>query len=72
METGWNSINGEFHASYCKEGIAVGPVDFITMDLVQGWIFVGAQDESISSMEACPEGSANCAHSVEMQTIEWM
>jgi uncharacterized protein (DUF1499 family) len=30
--------------------------------LVQGWIFVGAQDESISSMEACPEGSANCAH----------
>ena len=30
--------------------------------LVQGWIFVGAQDESISSMESCPEGSANCAH----------
>ena len=30
--------------------------------LVQGWIFVGAQDESISSMEACSEGSANCAH----------
>jgi len=30
--------------------------------LVQAWIFVGAQDESISSMEACPEGSANCAH----------
>ena len=30
--------------------------------LVQGWIFVGAQDESISSMEVCPEGSANCAH----------
>ena len=29
---------------------------------VQGWIFVGAQDESISSMESCPEGSANCAH----------
>ena len=30
--------------------------------LVQGWIFIGAQDEVISSMEACPEGSANCAH----------
>ena len=30
--------------------------------LVQVWIFVGAQDESISSMEACSEGSANCAH----------
>lgn len=30
--------------------------------LVQGWIFVGAQDESISSMEVCPDGSANCAH----------
>ena len=30
--------------------------------LVQGWIVVGAQDESISSMEACPEASANCAH----------
>ena len=30
--------------------------------LVQGWILVGAQDTSISSMEACPEGSANCAH----------
>lgn len=30
--------------------------------LVQGWIFVGAQDESIASMETCPEGSANCAH----------
>ena len=30
--------------------------------LVQGLIFVGAQDESISSMESCPEGSANCAH----------
>ncbi|MEC7272215.1 MAG: DUF1499 domain-containing protein [Candidatus Thermoplasmatota archaeon] len=30
--------------------------------LVQGWILVGAQDESISSMEACTEGSANCAH----------
>ena len=27
-----------------------------------GWIFVGAQDESISSMEVCTEGSANCAH----------
>ena len=30
--------------------------------LVQGWILVGAQDESISSMEACPDSSANCAH----------
>jgi len=30
--------------------------------LVQAWIFVGAQDESITSMEACTEGSANCAH----------
>ena len=30
--------------------------------LVQGWIFVAAQDESISSMETCPETSANCAH----------
>jgi len=30
--------------------------------LVQGWIFVGAQDEPIASMETCPEGSANCAH----------
>ena len=30
--------------------------------LVQAWIFVAAQDESISFMETCPEGSANCAH----------
>ena len=30
--------------------------------LVQAWIFVAAQDESISSMETCPDGSANCAH----------
>ena len=30
--------------------------------LVQAWIFVGAQDESITFMEACTEGSANCAH----------
>lgn len=30
--------------------------------LVQAWIFVGAQDVSITSMEACTEGSANCAH----------
>ncbi|MDP6865483.1 MAG: DUF1499 domain-containing protein [Candidatus Poseidoniaceae archaeon] len=30
--------------------------------LVQGWIFVAAQDEVILSMETCPETSANCAH----------
>ncbi len=30
--------------------------------LVQAWIFVAAQDESITSMETCPEGSANCSH----------
>ena len=30
--------------------------------LVQGWILVAAQDETISSMETCPEPSANCAH----------
>ncbi len=29
---------------------------------VQGWIFVAAQDEPISSMETCSETSANCAH----------
>ncbi|MAY04815.1 MAG: hypothetical protein CMB25_04335 [Euryarchaeota archaeon] len=30
--------------------------------LVQAFIFVAAQDEAITSMETCPEGSANCAH----------
>ena len=30
--------------------------------LVQVFIFVAAQDEAITSMETCPEGSANCAH----------
>ena len=30
--------------------------------LVQAWILVAAQDETISDMETCPDGSANCAH----------
>ena len=30
--------------------------------LVQGWVFVGAQDESITTMSECSDGSANCAH----------
>ncbi len=30
--------------------------------LVQVYIFVAAQDEIISSMQTCPEGSTNCAH----------
>tara|TARA_B100000073_G_C23532093_1_gene492409 strand:+ start:240 stop:716 length:477 start_codon:yes stop_codon:yes gene_type:complete len=30
--------------------------------MVQAWIFVAAQDESISSMKTCSDTSANCAH----------
>ena len=30
--------------------------------LVQAWILAAAQDETISDMESCPDGSANCAH----------
>ena len=30
--------------------------------MVQAWIFIAAQDETISSMETCPDTSANCAH----------
>ena len=30
--------------------------------MVQAWIFVAAQDESISSMKTCSDTSANCPH----------
>ena len=63
MEEGWNSIKGLFsmHPTVSKALLLILLIASPWI-LVQGWIFVGAQDESISSMESCPEGSANCAH----------
>ena len=63
MEDGWNSIKGLFsmHPTVSKALLLILLIASPWI-LVQGWIFVGAQDESISSMESCPEGSANCAH----------
>ena len=61
METGWNSINGVFHASYCKQGIAVGLVGASPWILVQGWILSVHKTSPFLPWQLV-QASANCAH----------